>query len=122
MQQFISIFEIPVTDMARAIRFYEAILDIKIEEVDMEGVQMGVFPGDDQVVSGVLACSPYHTPSTDGVVVYLNGGDDLQLVLDKVTANNGAVVAPKTPISPEMGYFAMFIDSEGNRLGLHSPN
>ncbi len=120
MKQFISIFEIPVTDMARAIRFYEAILDISIEEVDMEGTQMGVFPGDADIVSGVLVCSPGYKPSTDGVVVYLNGGDDLQGVLNKVVERNGTVVVPKTAISPEMGYFAMFIDSEGNKLGLHS--
>ncbi len=122
MKQFISIFEIPVTDMARAIRFYEAILDIKIEEIDMDGTQMGIFPGDDQMVSGVLVSSPDYKPSADGVVVYLNGGDDLQQILDKVIANNGSVIVPKTLISPEMGYFAMFIDSEGNKLGLHSLN
>jgi len=120
MQPFISIFEIPVTDMARAISFYETILDITIEEVDMGDTQMGVFPGDGSTVSGVLVRGADYRPSKDGVVVYLNGGDDLQTILDKVSANKGMVVVPKTEIGPEMGYFGLFIDSEGNKLGVHS--
>lgn len=121
MKQFISIFEIPVVDMTRAIAFYESVLNIKIDEVDMEGTRLGVFPGDDSIVSGVLVCGEGYKPSSEGVLVYLNGGDDLQMVLDRVTANNGLVVMPKTQITPEMGYFGMFIDSEGNKLGVHSP-
>lgn len=61
-------------------------------------------------------------PSADGTVAYLNTGDDLQVVFDKIVANGGEMVVPKTDISPEMGFFAMFIDTEGNKLGLHSMN
>jgi uncharacterized protein len=54
--------------------------------------------------------------------VYLNGGNDLQVILDKIIENQGTVIMTKTHISPEMGYFALFTDTEGNKLALHSPN
>lgn len=121
MQQLISIFEIPAIDFSRAKSFYRAILDIDIEDVDMDGVQMGLFAGDGQSVSGAVIKGSAYKPSADGVIVYLNGGSDLQVILDKVTASNGKVIVPKTAIGPDMGFYAMFLDTEGNKLGLHSP-
>lgn len=121
MKSFISIFEIPATEFSRAVKFYQSILDIKIEEIDMQGTQMGLFPSDGQV-SGVIIKGEGYKPSTDGVVIYLNGGDNLQFILDKVEINGGKIIVPKTLIDEENGSFAMFIDTEGNRIGLHSPN
>lgn len=120
MKNLISIVEIPTADFSRAVAFYQAILDISIEEVDMEGVQMGVFPSDEETVNVVLVKGTDYKPSTDGTIVYLNAGDDLQITLDKIELNGGKVIVPKTEISPEMGFFAMFTDTEGNKLGLHS--
>jgi predicted enzyme related to lactoylglutathione lyase len=120
MKNLISIVEIPTADFARAVSFYQAILDVKIEKTDMEGTKMGVLPSDGETVSVVLVNGKEYKPSTDGTLVYLNAGDDLQVVLDKVAAQGGKVVVPKTQITPDMGFFAMFIDSEGNKLGLHS--
>jgi uncharacterized protein len=122
MKSIISIFEIPATDFSRAVNFYQAILDISIEEVDMGGVLMGLFPGGDNAVSGTVIKGNDYKPSADGVIIYLNGGDDLQVVLDRVKANKGKIIVPKTQISPEMGFYALFMDTEGNRLGLHSIN
>ena len=122
MKSFISIFEIPATDFSRAVNFYQSILDVKIQDVDMQGIQMGLFPGDGQMVSGVIVKGEDYKPSTDGVLIYLNGGDDLQVILDRVEINNGQAVVPKTLIDEESGYFAMFLDSEGNKIGLHSIN
>lgn len=121
MNSFLSIFEIPTTDMPRAVAFYQSLLDIKIETIDMQGMQMGVFPSEGRAVSGVLVHGEGYTPSADGVVIYLNGGEDLQGMLDKVEPNGGTVIVPKTLIDEENGYFAMFLDTEGNRLGVHSP-
>jgi len=56
------------------------------------------------------------------VIAYLNGGEDLQILLDKVVPDNGKVIVPKTRISPDMDYFAMFIDTEGNKMAVHSMN
>lgn len=120
MENLINWFEIPATDFSRAVSFYEAILGLEIKEAEMFGSKMGFFPTDGTNVSGAIVQGEDYQPSTDGVVAYLNGGDDLQPVLDKVESNNGKVIVPKTQISPEMGYFGMFIDSEGNKMAVHS--
>ena len=122
MKNLISIFEIPAKDFSRAVKFYQAILDISIEEVDMEGILMGLFPSGNNSVSGSVIKGGDYKPSADGVIIYLNGGDNLQVVLDRVEANKGKILVPKTQISPESGYYALFIDTEGNKLGLHSAN
>lgn len=120
MENLINWFEIPATDFSRAVSFYEAILGLEIKEAEMFGSKMGFFPTDGTNVSGAIVQGEDYQPSTDGVVAYLNGGNDLQTVLDKVESNNGKVIVPKTQISPEMGYFGMFIDSEGNKMAIHS--
>ena len=122
MKHFISIFEVPAVDFSWATNFYESVLDIKIEEIDVQGIQMGLFPGQAQEVAGVIVKGEGYNPSTDGVLIYLNGGDDLQPILDKIVAAGGQVVLPKTLIDETNGYFALFIDTEGNKLGLHSLN
>lgn len=122
MKSFISIFEIPTTDFSRAVNFYQSILDIEITKIEMQGTQMGLFPSDGQTASGVLIKGEGYNPSSDGVIIYLNGGDDLQFILNKVEANGGEIIVPKTLIDEENGYFAMFLDTEGNRIGLHSLN
>ncbi|MFN6945032.1 MAG: VOC family protein [Cytophagaceae bacterium] len=120
MKTLISIVEIPVSDFSRAVTFYQSILDISIEEIDMDGTQMGVLPSEEETVNVVLVKGSDYKPTTDGAVLYLNVEDDLQPTLDKVEQNGGQVILPKTEISPEMGFFALFIDTEGNKLGLHS--
>jgi predicted enzyme related to lactoylglutathione lyase len=122
MKNLITIFEIPASDFSRAVNFYQIILNISIEEIDMGGVPMGLFPGDEKSVSGAVIKGEDYRPSADGIIIYLNGGDNLQVILDRVEANNGKIIVPKTQISPEMGFYALFIDTEGNRLGLHSAN
>ncbi len=120
MQNLINWFEIPATNFNRAVSFYKAILDLKIEEAEMFGSKMGFFPTDGKNVSGAIVQGEDYKPSTDGVVAYLNGGNDLQDILNKVENNKGQVIVPKTQISPEMGYFGMFIDTEGNKTAVHS--
>ena len=122
MKNLISIVEIPTTDFSRAVAFYQKILNVSIEEVDMEGTKMGVLPSDGATVDVVLVNGSDYKPTTDGTVVYLNAGNDLQPTLDKIEQNGGKVIVPKTIISPEMGFFSLFIDTEGNKLGLHSSN
>lgn len=122
INSFISIFEIPATDISRAVDFYQTILSIEIEKMEMEGMKMGVFPYENQLVSAVIVEGEGYQPSTDGVTIYLNGGDDLQIVLDKIDENGGEILVPKTAHADESGYFALFLDSEGNRIGLHSVN
>lgn len=122
MQSYISMFEIPATDILRAINFYEALLDIKIEKMDVEGMQMGILPYEGQMVTGVIIQEDGSKPSADGVTLYLNAGEDLQVVLDRVEKNGGQIIVPKKAHADESGYFAVFIDSEGNKMALNSPN
>ncbi|HMR84612.1 MAG TPA: VOC family protein [Niabella sp.] len=120
MNNLISIVEIPVTDFPGAVKFYQTILGVTIEEINMDGNQMGILPNDEGTVNVVLVKGSDYKPTTDGAVLYLNAGNDLQPMLDKIGQSGGQVIVPKTEISPEMGYFALFIDPEGNKLGLHS--
>lgn len=120
MENIINWFEIPATDFSRAVTFYKAILGLEIKETEMFGTKMGFFPTDGKNISGAIVQGEDYKPSTNGVVAYLNGGKDLQNVLDKVESSNGNVIVPKTLISPEMGYFGMFIDTEGNKMAVHS--
>lgn len=120
MRNLISIVEIPITDFSRAVNFYQTILGITIQEVDMDGLQMGVLPSDGEIVNVVLVKGKDYKPTSDGAVLYLNAGNDLQPMLEKVIKNGGLIILEKTQISPEMGFFALFMDTEGNKLGLHS--
>lgn len=115
-------FEISVSDMARAKKFYETIFSIEMPEQEMMGMLMAFFPSEDLSgkVSGALVQSPQHKPSADGAKIYLNGNPDLALALGKVEAAGGKVLMPKTNISPEIGAMGFFMDTEGNVVALHS--
>lgn len=121
MKNLVSIIEIPTSDLQRAITFYQNLLGLNIEEADMGDVQMGILPGEEGAVNVVLVKSDDARPSVEGSLLYLNAGDDLQPVLDRVSPHGGEVILPKTEITPEMGFFALFMDTEGNKMGIHSP-
>ena len=83
MNSHIAIFEIPATDISRAISFYGAILDLKVEKIEMPGMEMGLLPYKDQMVTGVIIKGEGYEPSSKGVTIYLNGGNNLQVILEK---------------------------------------
>lgn len=120
----ISWFEIPTTDLERANKFYEKIFGFTTQPMDLPNIKMRMFPIEDMVngVGGALVDSNgFHKPSgTDGPLIYLNGNPDVQVILDKVEEAGGNILVPKTEISPEYGYMAVIIDSEGNRIAFHS--
>ena len=115
-------FEIPVADLERAQTFYETILGMQLIPMDLPGLKMRMFPTDDTMgTSGAIIFAPeFYQPSANGTMVYLNGNPDLQNVLDKVEAAGGTIAMPKTAISPEIGFMAVMMDTEGNRVALHS--
>jgi predicted enzyme related to lactoylglutathione lyase len=115
-------FEISVEDMGRAKHFYQVVFSMHMEETEMMGMKMTYFPAEmgNGKVSGALVQGSMHKPSAEGAVLYLNGNPDLNDVLSKVESVGGKVLMPKQEISPEIGYMAFFMDSEGNRIGLHS--
>lgn len=119
----VSWFEIPTRDLKRAQQFYETILDIAFTPLDLDNIQMRMFPlADPDGVGGALVYSgEFHKPSsTDGPLIYLNANPDVQYVLEKVEKAGGKITVPKTHISPEYGSMAVIIDTEGNRIAFHS--
>lgn len=113
-------FEIPVTDFSRAKRFYESVLGVTIEPMVMGPVTMGMLSSDPTAVGGAIVQGDGGAPSKTGTIVYLNGGDDLAPMLSRVEQAGGSVVVPKTEIGNDFGFFAHFLDTEGNKVGLHS--
>ncbi len=117
---FVTWFEIPALDHQRATTFYNYIFGIELETVQMQEFTMGFFPAEGTGIGGAVIQGEGCIPADHGPLIYLNGGSDLNHILMKVEEAGGKVVMPKTLISEEMGYFAIFIDTEGNRLALHS--
>ena len=117
-------FEIPVKNMERAIAFYENVLDLKLNRNKMGPLDMAWFPWleDKPGSPGTLVHHPeYYKPSTDGVLVYLTAhSGDLNNEVSRVEAAGGKVIQAKTQISEDYGHMALIIDSEGNRIALHS--
>ncbi len=123
MKNAISWFEIPVTNYERAKQFYNTVLDTEIKDHHMpeQNAKYGMFAydNDNNGVGGGLIEAEDQTPSTKGPTIYLNGGDDLSAPLGKVETAGGKITMPKTDIG-EGGFVAQFIDTEGNRIALHS--
>ena len=117
-------FEIPVTNMERAIGFYEQVLDLKLDRNQMGPLDMAWFPyvPEGYGSGGSLVLHPdYYKPSTDGVLIYLTAhSGDLANELSRVEAAGGKILQGKKQISEEHGFMALIIDSEGNRIALHS--
>ena len=124
MDNAISWFEIPATDIDRAQKFYEAVFNIQMQALDFQGIKMRMFPLDDPMAGvggAVVDTDGFHKPSaTDGPLIYLNGNPDVQLFLDRVEEAGGKILTPKTTISDEYGDMAVFLDTEGNRIALHN--
>jgi hypothetical protein len=121
VKRLINWFEIPVADLERARRFYETTFAVTLTVEETCGLRMAVFPYAEPATGGALLACPDGKPGDHGVVIYLDGGDDLAVPLARAVAAGGTVLMPKTELSPEIGFIAMFADSEGNRIGLHSP-
>ncbi len=113
-------FEIPVIDIDRAAKFYGEILGETLEPgPGVEGFQMTMFPPT-AGVNGALVQGESYAPSLQGAVVYLNGGDDLTTILNRVEGAGGKALSEKIDIGDDNGFCAYFEDTEGNRVGLHS--
>jgi predicted enzyme related to lactoylglutathione lyase len=113
--------EIPVTDFERAKSFYNRIFDYEMPQQPMGANLLGFLPFDfGKGVGGAIVLGEGYVPSSEGSLVYLNGGADLTTVLERVEPAGGRVVLGKTEIPRGLGFFAIFTDSEGNRLALHS--
>lgn len=125
MKNAISWFEIPTTDIDRAQKFYETIFNLKMNPLEFQNIKMRMFPIDNPMegIGGTLVqmTDKFYKPSgTDGVLIYLDGNPDVQIILDRIEAAGGKILVPKTMISEDYGDMAVFLDTEGNRIALHN--
>ena len=124
MKNAIDWFEIPSTNFERVIKFYETILSTKLRLEESPDIKMAILPYDgnmDDAVGGAVVFAKHLKPSATGTLNYLACGNDLVTPLSKVIGAGGKIIMPKTGIGPN-GFIAVFADSEGNTMGLHSTN
>ncbi|MBI5020776.1 MAG: VOC family protein [Ignavibacteriales bacterium] len=122
MEKTIGWFEIPANDLTRSKQFYGSVFDIQFQDITLpNGLKMALFPAGDKTIGGAL-CEhhEFYKPGHEGVLVYMSANPDLQLILDRIIMHGGKILVAKTIITPEYGYMAVFEDTEGNRLALHS--
>jgi predicted enzyme related to lactoylglutathione lyase len=120
----VSWFEIPVENMERAVKFYETVFGVKLQREKMGPLDMAWFPWIDTAPGsgGSLVYAPeYYRPSDNGTLVYFNAlSGDLKTELARVKGAGGKVLQEKTLITEDIGYMALLLDTEGNRIALHS--
>jgi len=115
-------FDMPVQDLDRAIRFYSAVLGAPVKKEQMPGMTFAVLPHQDHEVSGCLAPGGEGSaskPSPHGALLYFNCQGRLDQAVAAVEPNGGKVLQPRHQIGP-YGFRAVVLDSEGNRIALHS--
>jgi hypothetical protein len=121
MTNAINWFEIPVADMDRAQAFYEKVLGRKLKREDFGGETMAVFPYDEPASGGCLIAGGQRAAgSGSGIRIYLDCMPGIDAALSRVVAAGGQIVAPKTALPTDMGFFAHLRDTEGNEVGLHA--
>lgn len=120
VQNSLNWFEIPVLDFQRAKLFYSSIFDYDMPVMEMGPHWMGFLPCEQGGIGGAIVSGTGYVPSKEGTLVYLNGGKDLNVVLNRIVSAGGKIIVAKTEITAELGFFATFIDSEGNKVALHS--
>ena len=113
-------FEIPAANFDRAVGFYEQVFETKLTREKMAGSELAVFPYQRPGTSGCVIRGEGYKPGGDGAVVYLHSKVDLDVPLSRAARAGGKVATPKTALPEGMGFFAQFVDTEGNRVGLHS--
>lgn len=117
-------FEIPVNNMDRAIQFYETVFGFKLAKNTVGQLEMAWFPEipDSIGSNGSLVCHPDHyRPSADGTLIYFTAfSGDVAIELSRVEPAGGKVLMPRTLITEDIGYMGLFLDTEGNRVAIHS--
>ena len=121
MKKLIAFFEIPASDFHRAVDFYETVLGMQLPTFECETEKMACFTEEGETVGAISYASNFDfLPSTHGVLIHFNC-EDIEQTLEKVLLKGGKVVIPRTKIEAEgRGYFAVFVDTEGNRVGIYA--
>lgn len=114
--------EIPVKDLNRAMKFYSQVMDVELQPMEMGPSKVAIFPTEEGVTACILVEHKEGVPGDMGALVYLNGGDDLSTLLQRVEAAGGKVLQGKHRRGEDdgCGFDATFRDTEGNRVAFHS--
>lgn len=116
MRKLVTWVDIPAVDFDRAVDFYANLLQVELDVLDCGEEKMACLPTGE----GAISQAPGFIPSENGAIVNFNCEDDLEGAMERVVKMGGRIIHPKTKIEAEgRGYFALFIDCEGNRLGLY---
>jgi len=119
MKHLINRLKIPVNDIEKAKKFYSTILGgIEFHDMNMANSNYALFPMDDKFNCGTFVQSEFHKPLSDGVTVYFDGGQDLNDIMKQVGKAGGQIIMSKTFTGKEAGFVGIFLDCEGNRIGL----
>ena len=113
--------DIPVVNLDRAVAFYSALVATPVAKIlgTAGGPDIGLLPGADAGASACLYVDPDNAPSAKGPLVYLSVEGRLDSAIRVAAKKGGQLLKKKHQIGPH-GYRALIIDSEGNRLALHS--
>ncbi len=122
MKKLVAFFEIPAADFGRAVTFYESVFNLKLSIMDCETEKMAFFPEENGKCPGAISFASGFNPSKDGVLVSLSV-DNMEKTVCQIETAGGKIIREKTKIEADgMGFFAIFVDSEGNSIGLYSDN
>jgi predicted enzyme related to lactoylglutathione lyase len=120
----VDFFEIPVSDMERAIKFYNSVFEINLSHIVLGPLEMALFPGENKnegTTGSLVKHKEFYKPSSGGILLYFTApSGDLSEELSRVEMAGGKVVIKKRLVSDDFGYMALINDSEGNRIALHS--
>jgi len=113
--------DIPVADMDRARKFYAAVLQAEVPLMDGANGDVALLPMEPGDMSGDLVKSDTRTPGAPGVTIYLDSKGDPEGMIERAVAAGGQIGMPVTDMGEMVGSIGFFIDSEGNRIGVHKP-
>lgn len=121
MKHLVNWIEIPALDIARAKTFYERLFEISLVEFPFGHLTYAMFPSRDMHNHGALVQGDGYVPSSEGALIYLNATGRLDVLANRIAGLGGKIVTPRTFLSAEAGDIAIFLDTEGNRIGLQAP-
>jgi len=120
MKRLISFFEIPAADFSRAVKFYETVFGVQLSVMDCETEKMAFFPEEDGLSPGSISYAENFKPTGGGILISLHV-ENMENAILQIEGSGGKIEIPKTKILAEnRGYFSVFTDSEGNKIGLYS--
>jgi uncharacterized protein len=116
--------DIPVTNLDRAVKFYSAVLGKEVRRFSDGGAEYGLLAHEEQSASGCLCVRSDsggvdNRPSANGPLIYLLVEGRLDDAVEAARQNGGKVLRARQQIG-EHGFRAVIIDSEGNRIALHT--